>query len=148
MSSSRDKDKASVKQMQMFLSNIMGEQFWEGLCEIVTSEKPKIDMYDDGQMLTILAEAPSILSSEDIFIAAAPNRLNIKFISRDKYDQSKPGKRLRGECLYDTYDRTIDLPYPVDDKSIKAIYENGMLEITAQKIDENFENSVKVEFKK
>lgn len=148
MSPQRDKDKANVKQMQMFLSNIMGEQFWDGLCEVVTAEKPKIDMYDDGNMLTILAEAPAILNPEDIFIAAASNKLNIKFISRDKYEQSKPGKRIKGECLYDAYDRTIDLPYPVDDKSIKAVYENGMIEITMQKLDENFGSNVKVEFKK
>lgn len=148
MSSSREKDKANAKQMQIFLSNIMGEQFWEGLCEIVTSEKPKLDIYDDGNTLTILAEAPAILHPEDIFIAAASNKINIKFISKDKYDQSKPGKKIRGECLYDTYDRTVELPYPVDDKSIKAVYENGMLEITMQKLDENFESTIKVEFKK
>lgn len=148
LNSYRDKDKASTKQMQLFLSNIMGEQFWDGLCEIITSEKPRIDMYEDTNSLVILAEAPAILNPEDIFIAASSNKLNIKFISKDKYNQLKPGKKIKSECLYDTYDRTVDLPYPVDDKSIKAVYENGMLEITMQKLDTNFENTIKVDFKK
>lgn len=149
MSSNKGNDTNNGRQIKELISSLMGEQFWNGLCDVVNAEKPRIDMYEGEASITVLAEAPGILNSDDIFIAISSNKLNIKYTSRDKYQHSSaPGKRVKSECLYDTFDRTIELPFAVDSASIKASYENGMLEITMEKVDETFGRNVKVDFKK
>jgi HSP20 family molecular chaperone IbpA len=102
LSSNKGNDTNNGRQIKELISSLMGEQFWNGLCDVVNAEKPRIDMYEGEAPITVLAEAPGILNSDDIFIAIASNKLNIKYTSRDKYQHSSaPGKRVKGECLYD-----------------------------------------------
>lgn len=146
MGSSKKNEKSSVNQLRSILSEVLGEELCTGLCDIITAERPRIDMYDGGDTLTVLVEAPGIISPGDVFISSSSDKLNIKCTTRDKFEENKPGKKLKGECIYETLDRTIDLPYAVDDKAIKAAYENGILEIRMQKVPEG-QDSIKVEFK-
>lgn len=125
---------------------MLGEDLCGGLYEILTAERPRIDMYDGEDTLTVLVEAPGIVSPGDVFISSSSDKLNIKCTTRDRYEENKPGRKLKGECIYETLDRTIDLPYPVDGSTIKATYQNGILEIRMEKAQE-LHDGVIIEFK-
>jgi HSP20 family protein len=144
----KNNENVDLKYIKKVISEVMGEDLWNGFYDVVTTERPRIDMYDDGKTLLVLAEAPSIQNTEDVVISVYGGRLNIKGVSRDKYQRHKPGKMLKCECLYGAFNRSIELPYAVDGKNIKAVYENGMLEIIMQKAYTEEEESVEIEFKK
>lgn len=148
MCAAKNNENVDLKYIKKVISEVMGEDLWNGFYDVVTTERPRIDMYDDGKTLLVLAEAPSIQNPEDVAISVNANRLNIKGTAKDKYQRHRPGKMLKCECLYGSFNRTIELPYAVDGKNIKAVYENGMLEIVMQKMNVEEDESVEIEFRK
>lgn len=148
MSAPKNNDTMNLKYIKHVISEVIGEELWNGFYDVVTTEKPRIDMYDEGSCILVIAEAPGILNPDDISISVASNKLNIKGLMKDKYQRHKPGKVIKSECLYGAFNRIVELPYLVDEKSIKAIYENGLLEITMQRIDTVRDKTIDIEFKK
>lgn len=148
MGSNRNSENQNSKYVKRIVTEVMGEGFWDGLQDIVTTERPKVDIYDDGSKLMILAEIPGILNTQDVSISVTVNKFNIKGIRKDKYLDNKPGKKIKGECIYESFNRTIELPYAVDDTSIKAVYENGILEVTMERMNSDHDKAINVEFRK
>jgi HSP20 family protein len=144
----KNNDNLNLKYVKKIVSEVMGEDLWNGFYDVVSADRPRIDMYDDNNTLIVLAEIPSILSYADANISISANKLIIKCSSKDKYQHSKPGNRLKSECIYGTYDRIVELPYVVDQNDIDAVYENGMLEIRMHRCEQTDGNTVRVEFKK
>lgn len=148
MSSAKSSKSVDLSYIKRIVSEVMGEELWNGFYDVVTTERPRIDMYDDGSTITLIAEAPGILNPQDVLISVTGNRLNIRGISKDKYQRNRPGKTLKSECLYGAFNRFIDLPCSVDENNIKAVYENGMLEIVIQKTGGTDDKTIEIEFKK
>lgn len=148
MCAAKSNDNVDLKYVKHVISQVMGQDVWNGFYDVVTSERPRLDMYDSGSAIYILAEAPGILNPSDLSISVASNKLNIKGTMNDKYQRHKPGKIIRSECLYGSFNRTVILPYTVDEKNIKAVYENGLLEITLQRTDMEDDRTVEIEFKR
>lgn len=132
------------------ITDSVGEDFWNGLCDVVTTERPRIDIYENANFILILAEIPGLISSEDVNISITSNRLNIKGVSKDKYqNQDKNAlKKIKSECLFGSFDRVVELPFKIDDEKIEALYENGILEIKIPKSEHTVENTIKIQFKK
>jgi HSP20 family protein len=148
LGSNKGNESQNIKYVKRIVTEVMGEEFWNGLHDVVTSERPKVDIYDDGNRLVLLFELPGILNTEDMSISVTTNKINIKGIRKDKFNENKPGKKIKSECIYETCNRTIELPYVVDDKNIKAVYENGVLEITMERINSVYDRTINVEFRK
>ena len=148
MGSNKNNENQNIKYIKKIVTEVMGEEFWDGLHDVVTTERPKVDIYDDESKLIILSELPGILNTQDVSISVTANKFNIKGIRKDKYLDDKPGKKIKGECIYEAFNRTIELPYAVDDKTIIAIYENGILEITMQRMSFGHDKTINVEFRK
>lgn len=148
MGTTKGSENMDLKYIKRVISEVIGEELWNGFHDVVTTEKPRIDMYDDGSNIFIIAEAAGIQNPDDVSVSVSGNKLSLKGIIKDKYQQHKPGKGVKNECLYGSFNRAVELPYIIDEKSIKAIYENGMLEITMQRIDVKNDKNVEIEFKK
>lgn len=148
MCAAKSNENVDLKYVKQVISQVMGQDVWNGFYDIVANEKPRIDMYDDGETLYIIAEAPGILNPGDIALSVSSNKLNIRGTIKDKYQRHKPGKILKSECLYGSFNRTILLPYPVDEKNIKAVYESGILEIVLKRSGPYNDNNIDIEFKK
>lgn len=149
MGSAKSKENLNLQYIKDVVSGVMGEELWNGFYDVVTTQRPRLDIYDDNNKIVVLGEIPGILNPSDVTISVSENKLTIKGIAKDKYQQNMPGKRIKSECLYGAFDRTIELPYFIDEKSIKAVYENGLLEITMQRMDTKVDKrSVEVEFRK
>lgn len=148
MSSSRNNENINPEYIKFIVSQVMGPEVWNGFFDIVSNERPRIDMYDSGDSIYILAEIPGVLNNDDINISISSNKLTLKGTTKDKFLKSKPGKTLKTECIYGSFYRIIELPYIVDDKSIKASYENGILEIEMHRIEGIDKGNVNIDFKK
>ena len=95
---------------------------------------PPINVYDDGESFAVRAEIPGI-APDDLEIQATARALKIK-------GERKPGNGAtkvsyhRRERDHGVFDRSINLPQPIDPDKIVASYDDGVLEVVLPKADE------------
>ena len=87
---------------------------------------PLIDIFENGELLHVLAEFPEI-EKEDLLLHATAQNLEITVIGPSDYSES------------------VELPVLVDPKSARASYKNGVLEVTFRRSAE--EGPVEIEIK-
>ena len=95
---------------------------------------PSIEIIDNKNDLKVLAEIPG-LNKEDIQVAVDGDTLTLKGEKKQSVDSNEKGV-VRSERLYGTFYRALTLPKTVDSNNIKAVYNNGVLELTLPKIEE------------
>ncbi|AAM07912.1 TPA: Hsp20/alpha crystallin family protein [Methanosarcina acetivorans] len=88
------------------------------------TKEPLIDIFENENMVHVLAEFPEI-EKEDILLHATGQHLEIKVLGLSEYTED------------------VDLPVRVDPKSAKASYKNGVLEVTFRRCSE--ESPVEIE---
>jgi HSP20 family protein len=84
-----------------------------------------IDIFENEDTVHVLAEFPEV-EKEDFLLHATTQHLEIKILGLSGYSED------------------VDLPVPVDPKSAKASYKNGVLEVTFRRIDEGKPVEIKV----
>jgi len=95
--------------------------------DLFTSETkdPLIDIFENGELVHILAEFPEI-GKEDLLLRATAQNLEIKVAGPPEYSED------------------VELPVRVDPKSAKASYKNGVLEVTFRRCAEEEPVEIKV----
>ena len=86
---------------------------------------PLIDVFENEEMVHILAELPEI-EKEDLLLHATAQNLEIRILGISEYSQD------------------IELPARVDPKSAKASYKNGVLEVTFRRCTEERPVEIKI----
>jgi len=104
---------------------------------------PKIDIWEDEEKYVVEAELPGF-DKKDIDINITDDILTIK-ASRKKEEEKKDKNYYYTERIYGEFVRSVRLPSEVDKKSIKAKYNNGVLELTLPKTKESKEKTTKIE---
>lgn len=106
---------------------------------------PPVDIYETDEQIILKAELPGI-KKKDIEIEINDDILVLKGESRfEKNVQEENYHRM--ERSYGPFQRIFTLPYIVDKGSINAKYNQGVLEITLQKLREEKPKHIKVEAK-
>ncbi len=95
--------------------------------EITGEREPLTDIINDKEEITVIAELPGV-TKEDISVKVNDRDLIIKVNKAER----KYFKKLR-------------LPAPVDPKSAKAHYNNGILEVRFKKLNKKDENGIKID---
>lgn len=108
-----------------------------------TVNLPKIDVWEDNDKYVVEAELPGF-DKKDIDVNITDDILTIKAV-RKKEEEKKDKNYYYAERSYGEFIRSLRLPSEVDKKSIKAKYNNGVLELTLPKTKEAKEKSTKVE---
>ncbi|MFZ2498313.1 MAG: Hsp20/alpha crystallin family protein [Methanosarcina sp.] len=85
---------------------------------------PLIDVFEDEELVHILAEFPEV-EKENLLLHATAQNLELKVVGSSEYSED------------------IELPVRVDPKSAKASYKNGVLEVTFRRCAE--EKPVEIE---
>jgi len=92
---------------------------------------PPLNVYDDGEAYVVRAEIPGVLP-QDIGIEATANTLILK--GERKRDEGPEGRSYhRRERDHGVFNRTLELPAPIDPDKVRAKYENGVLEVVLVK---------------
>lgn len=92
---------------------------------------PSVDIYETKEVIGIMVDIPG-MKPKDVELIATPNSLIIKG-ERKLEREVKKEEYILQEHFYGPFVRTIDLPYPVKPKEIKALYKDGTLEIKLPK---------------
>ncbi|TYP92116.1 heat shock protein Hsp20 [Fodinibius salinus] len=132
-----NKDVASKR-----FSDIMDEFFNDALSARRDNFVPSIDISETEDQFLISAELPG-MKKEDITISLENGRLSISGERNIKSEEN--GKKYhRVETSYGSFERSFQLPDNVDEESISASYENGLLDISIQKNEQEVKKQIEI----
>ncbi|MBN2339971.1 MAG: Hsp20/alpha crystallin family protein [Deltaproteobacteria bacterium] len=92
--------------------------------------RPKVDVFDKGDVLVVQAELPGV-NEKEIDIEFADSVLTIK--AERKIIEEEGREYHRREIAGGTYTRAMKFSTPVDASKIEASYQNGVLEVRLPK---------------
>ena len=95
---------------------------------------PAVDIYEDDNQLVLTVEVPGI-EEKAIEIRVEDNTLSIRG-ERKMEKETKEENYHRIERAYGSFYRSFSLPNYIDQESIRAEHENGVLKITLPKRSE------------
>jgi len=95
---------------------------------------PKIDISEEKNKIVVEAEIPGI-NKEDLKITLQDNILTLEG-EKKKEDKEKEKNFYRIERMYGSFKRSFTLPVNVDPEKVEAKFEDGLLKISLQKIEE------------
>lgn len=89
---------------------------------------PSVESLVRGDELVVRVDLPGI-NPKDVELAVEGDRLTIKG-ERKQVEKDERADRFYREVSYGRFERTLTLPTGVDPETMKAVYHNGVLEIT------------------
>lgn len=138
MKYSRPRNNVMSKQF----SDIMDEFFNDAIKSRRDNFVPSIDISETEDQFLISAELPG-MNKEDININLENNRLSIS--GERTIEKEEQGKKFhRVETNYGSFERSFQLPDNVDEESISASYENGLLNISIKKSEQEVKKQIEI----
>lgn len=123
-------------------SDIMDEFFNDMVTTGRDSFVPSIDISETDNQFLISAELPG-MKKEDINIDLENRRLTIS--GERKFEQKEDGETFhRVETRYGSFSRSFQLPNSVDEESVQAKYEEGVLRITIDKSEDKVKKQIEI----
>jgi HSP20 family protein len=107
-----------------------------------TAFAPPVDVYEDEHNVTLKIEVPGI-DEKDIDVRIENNTLTVHGERKFEKDEKEENYR-RVERQYGSFTRTFTLPNTVDQDSVHADYDKGVLKITLAKKAEAKPKQIKV----
>src|SRR5437879_1684147 len=104
---------------------------------------PVVDMYETKDDLVLSFELPGV-REKDVSVSITGDLLTVKGergFDRDVTDESY----RHVERVYGKFERSVQLPMPVQADKVKATYRDGMLEVTLPKADEVKPKEIKID---
>lgn len=103
---------------------------------------PSIDVSETDDQFLISAELPG-MSKDDINISLENGRLAIS--GERSFENEEKGKKFhRIETKYGAFERSFQLPDNVDEESISASYDNGLLNISIDKSEDKVSKKIEI----
>ena len=104
-----------------------------------TTFAPPVDVYEDEHNVTLKIEVPGI-EEKDIDVRIENNTLTVH--GERKFEKEENYRRV--ERQYGSFTRTFTLPQTVDQESVQADYDKGVLKVTLAKKAEAKPKQIKV----
>jgi HSP20 family protein len=116
----------------------------EGENEALTTSTfaPAVNVYEDEHTVTLKFEVPGI-DEKDIDIRIENNVLTVHGERKLEKEEKEENFR-RVETQYGSFTRTFTLPTTVDQESVQANYDRGVLKVTLAKKEEAKPKQIKV----
>lgn len=113
------------------------------LPETFMARWPRIDIIDHDHDLVVRAEVPG-LSKDDLEISLTEDTVTISGKAR-KEEKKEEGEYYCSEIVQGEFCRSISLPAGIDGSKAKAMFKDGMLEMTLPKLEKSIRHTVKIE---
>ena len=107
-----------------------------------TAFAPPVDVYEDEHNVTLKIEVPGI-DEKDIDVRIENNTLTVHGERKFETEEKEENYR-RVERQYGSFTRTFTLPQTVDQESVQADYDKGVLKIKLAKKQEAKPKQIKV----
>ncbi len=95
---------------------------------------PAVESMMRGGEFVVRADLPGI-DANAVDVSVEGNMLMIRGKREDKHEEKK-GDRFYREVSYGSFARGVGLPPRIDPESVKAIYKDGVLEVTVKVLDQ------------
>jgi HSP20 family protein len=130
--------------LQDRMNRLFRDSYGEGREEALTTTTfaPPVDVYEDEQNVTLKIEVPGI-DEKDIDVRIENNTLTVHGERKFEKEEKEENYR-RVERQYGSFTRTFTLPQTVDQESVKADYDKGVLKIQLAKKAEAKPKQIKV----
>lgn len=123
-------------------SDIIDEFFNDAISTNPDSFVPSIDISETEDQFLISAELPG-MKKEDINISLENGRLSIS--GERSFKNEEEGKTFhRVETQYGSFSRSFQLPDYVDEETINASYNDGLLNISIDKAENKVKKQIEV----
>ena len=106
---------------------------------------PAVDIYETPDSIVLQAELPG-LSKDDIDIQVRDNVLTLKGDRRSE-KEVKEGNYLRVERAYGGFQRAFTLPAAVQADKVRAVFKDGVLDVSIPKAEEAKPKQIKIDVK-
>jgi HSP20 family protein len=130
--------------LQDRMNRLLRERSSDGQDEALTSTSfaPPVDVYEDEHNITLKIEVPGI-DEKDIDVRIENNTLTIHGERKFEKEEKEENYR-RVERQYGSFTRTFTLPNTIDQESVQANYDKGVLNVTLAKKAEAKPKQIKV----
>ena len=95
-----------------------------------------VDIREDGDSLVVEAELPGF-KKEEVDITLENQTLTISAEKKEEHREEKKGDYLLNERRYSRFLRSFTLPPTVDEKTVNAKLEDGVLTVSLNKREES-----------
>jgi HSP20 family protein len=104
---------------------------------------PRVDVIDRDNDIVVKAEIPGV-KKEDLDVSMTDTTVTIKG-STSHEEKHEKGNYYRCEISRGAFSRTVALPSNVDTDKAKAVFNDGILELTIPKVEKAKRKSITVE---
>lgn len=104
-----------------------GEEKDESTGNGLTSWRPRVDVYEEGEELVFEVDASGI-DKDNLDVSIEDNRLTIRGERRAEH-QEEDRDYYRSERVYGTFQRSFALPDSIEQDDVNASYEDGVLTV-------------------
>jgi HSP20 family protein len=104
---------------------------------------PVVDMHETKDDLVLTFEIPGV-TDKDVSLSIMGDLLTVKGergFNRDSKDESV----YHVERVYGKFERSVQLPMPVQAEKVKATYRDGVLEVTLPKAEEVKPKAIRID---
>jgi HSP20 family protein len=101
-----------------------------------------LDVFESDDDVTVRASIPGV-NPDDIDISVKGDVLTIKGQTSEEREEKQGNYHLR-ERRYGAYQRSVNLPAPVNTDKAEAEFKNGVLTLTLPKVEEVKPKSIKI----
>ena len=124
-------------------SDLMDEFFNDVVNTRNDSFVPGIDIAETDDQFLVSVELPG-MEKKDIDVSLDNGRLTVS--GERKFEEEEKGRTYhRVETKYGSFSRSFQLPDNIDENSINARYENGILNISIDKSEDKVKKQIKID---
>ena len=105
---------------------------------------PPMDLLEHQNQLVVQVELPGV-DPKSVDVKLTGDRLTLS--GERQLQTAEDATYLKREQVQGSFTRTIQLPYPIDAKKVRATYENGVMSIVLPKAEEYIGRQIPVEAK-
>jgi len=128
--------------LQNNLNRVLGFALGKRGASDETTWNPSVDIYRQGENFILKSELPG-LGKDDIDITIVDNIVTLK--GTKKYESEiKDEDYYHVERLFGTFERSFELPANIDRSKVKALFNNGVLEVTLPLAEESKPKQIKI----
>lgn len=104
---------------------------------------PKVDVSEDKDNIYVEADVPGF-DQKDIKVSLKDGALSLS-AKKESAKEEKKKNYHRIERAYGSFYRQIPLPGQIDESKVKAVYKNGVLNLTLPKREEEKAKEIKID---
>lgn len=105
----------------------------------------RVDIQETENEVVATCNIPGLENKEDVNIDIENNMLSISG-SINKANEVKQEDVLKKEKFTGSFQKSVTLPHQISEDGVKAIYKNGVLEVTMPKLTQSNKKRIDVEF--